>query len=97
MNLDSSILFFVFIVFFLFVIQRVIRAHRGQASTGWEELVGKPALVQVALAPEGLVLFRGERWKAVSEEGTVEPGEEVIIKKVENLKLYVTKKNGADE
>ncbi len=86
-----------FVAFFLFVIQRVIRAHRGQASTGWEELIGKPALVQVALAPEGLVLFRGERWKAVSEEGTVEPGEEVIIKRVENLKLYVTKKNGAGE
>jgi len=75
-----------------FIISRIIRAHRRQASTGWEELIGKPALVQVALAPEGMVLFRGEHWKAVSEEGEVEPGEEVIINRVDNLKLYVTKK-----
>jgi len=76
----------------IFIVTRVIRAHRRQASTGWEELVGKPAVVKLALAPEGMVQFRGERWKAVSEEGAIEPGEEVIINRVDNLKLYVTKK-----
>ncbi|MFC2070448.1 nodulation protein NfeD [Chloroflexota bacterium] len=86
-----------FVTFFVFVIQRVIKAHRGQATTGWEELIGKPATVKVALAPEGQVLFRGEHWIAISEEGAVEPGEEVIINKVDKLKLYVTKKDGADE
>ena len=78
--------------FFIFLISRVIKSQRSQATTGWEELIGKPALVKVALAPEGMVLFRGERWKAVSEEGKVAPGEEVIIKKVENLVLHVTGK-----
>jgi membrane-bound serine protease (ClpP class) len=82
----------IIVAVFTFVINRIIRAHRRQASTGWEELIGKPAIVQVALAPEGMVLFRGEHWKAVSEEGTVEAGEEVIINRVDNLKLYVTKK-----
>ncbi|MFC1948897.1 nodulation protein NfeD [Chloroflexota bacterium] len=77
---------------FIFIIQRVVRAHHRQATTGWEELIGKPALVKVALAPEGMVLFRGELWKAVSEEGNVEPGEQVIVNKVDKLKLYVTKK-----
>ena len=76
----------------VFIMSRVIRAHHRQASTGWEELIGKPAVVKAALAPEGMVLFRGERWKAVSEEGTIEPGGEVIINRVENLRLYVTKK-----
>ncbi|MEK7353615.1 MAG: nodulation protein NfeD [Chloroflexota bacterium] len=78
--------------FFIFLISRVIKSQRLQATTGWEELIGKPALVKVALAPEGMVLFRGERWKAVSAEGKVAPGEEVIINKVENLTLHVTKK-----
>ena len=78
--------------FFAFAIQRIIRAHRRQASTGREELVGKTAVVKVALDPEGMVLFKGERWTAVSEKGRVKPGEEVIITKVEGLKLYVTKK-----
>ncbi|HEY94793.1 MAG TPA: nodulation protein NfeD [Dehalococcoidia bacterium] len=81
-----------FVGFFLFVIQRVIKSHRRQATTGWEELIGKPATVMMTLSPEGQVLFRGEHWKAVSEEGTVEEGEQVIINKVENLKLYVSRK-----
>jgi membrane-bound serine protease (ClpP class) len=76
-----------------FVVHRVIRAHRRQAYTGREELVGKTAIVQVALEPEGMVLFKGERWTAVSEKGRVKPGEEVIITRVEGLKLYVTKKH----
>jgi len=77
---------------FVFVINRVIRAHRRQASTGREELVGKPAVVKAALDPEGIVLFKGERWTAISESGRVEPGETVFINKVDSLRLYVTKK-----
>jgi len=77
---------------FAFVINRVIKAHRHQATTGREELVGKTAIVKVALEPEGTVFFKGERWTAESEKGRVEPGEEVIITKVDGLKLYVTKK-----
>ena len=82
-----------FVGFFAFAIQRVVKAHRTQSITGWEELIGKPATVKVALKPEGQVLFRGERWRAVSEEGPVKTGEEVIIEKVENLTLYVKKYN----
>jgi len=77
---------------FAFVISRIIRAHRRQASTGREELVGKTALVKVALDPQGMVLFKGERWTAEAKEGPVEPGETVTIDRVDSLKLYVTKK-----
>jgi membrane-bound serine protease (ClpP class) len=77
---------------FAFIISRVIRAHRRQASTGREELIGKTAVVKVALEPEGTVFLKGERWTAVSETGRVEPEETVIITKVDGLKLYVTKK-----
>jgi membrane-bound serine protease (ClpP class) len=77
--------------FLAFVVQRVIQAHR-QAYTGKEELVGKTAIVKVALDPEGMVFFKGERWTAISEKDRVEPGEEVIITKVDGLQLYVRKK-----
>ena len=80
------------VAFFDFVISRIIRAHHGQAHTGWEELIGKTALVKVALDPEGRVFSKGELWSAISESGRVEAGETVIINKVDNLKLYVTKK-----
>jgi membrane-bound serine protease (ClpP class) len=75
-----------------FVVHRIIRAHRRQAYTGQEELVGKTAVVRATLDPEGMVLFKGEHWTAVSEKGRVKPGEEVIITRVEGLRLYVTKK-----
>jgi len=78
--------------FFAFVIQKVVRTHRRQAATGREELIGKTAVVKVALAPEGEVFFKGELWTAVSEKGWVKPGEEVIINKVDGLTLYVTRK-----
>jgi len=77
----------------VFIINRVVRAHRRQASTGKEELTGKTALVKLELNPEGTVMFKGELWSAVAEEGTVKAGEEVIITKVDGLKLWVTKKN----
>ena len=69
-----------------------IRAHRRQVSAGREELIGKTAEVKVALKPRGVVFIEGERWVAISEVGQVKPGEEVIITKVDGLKLWVTKK-----
>ena len=69
-----------------------IRAHRYRVSAGREDLVGKTAEVKIALEPRGIVFVEGERWTAVSESGRVEPGEEVIISRVDSLKLYVTKK-----
>jgi membrane-bound serine protease (ClpP class) len=77
---------------FAFVISRVIRAHRRQATTGREELIGKTAVARTALKPEGSVFFKGERWLAVMEKGQAEPGEEVVITRVDGLKLHVTKK-----
>ena len=69
-----------------------IRAHRHQVSAGREELVGKIAEVKIALEPKGVVFIQGERWKAIAEKGRVESGEEVVITRVEGLKLWVTKK-----
>ncbi len=69
-----------------------IRAHRHQVLAGKEDLIGKTAIVKVTLEPKGIVFIQGEQWAAVSETGRVEPGEEVIISKVDSLKLYVAKK-----
>jgi membrane-bound serine protease (ClpP class) len=77
---------------FAFVITRIVRAHRRQAYTGREELTGKTAVAKTALEPEGIVLFKGERWTAVAEKGKVKPGEEVTITRVDGLKLYVARK-----
>ncbi|MGD0779648.1 MAG: nodulation protein NfeD [Dehalococcoidales bacterium] len=75
-----------------FIIQRTISVHRKQAYTGREELIGKTAVVKVALNPEGTVFYKGERWTAISQSGELKVGEEVIINRVDGLVLYVVKK-----
>jgi len=69
-----------------------IRAHRRQISAGREELVGRTAEVRVALDPKGTVFIEGEQWTAISESGRVESGEEVIITRVDSLRLHVARK-----
>ncbi|TES84247.1 MAG: serine protease [Dehalococcoidia bacterium] len=76
-----------------FVVQRVVRAHQQQVSAGREELVGMTAEVETDLNPKGIVLIEGERWTAILlEKGKVKPGEEVVVTKVDGLKLRVVKK-----
>jgi membrane-bound serine protease (ClpP class) len=82
----------VVVAFLVFAIIWSVRAHHKKVSAGKEELVGKTAVVEIALEPKGVVLVEGERWTAIAEEGRVEPEEEVIITKVDGLKLRVTKK-----
>ncbi len=68
-----------------------IRAHHRQVSTGREELIGKNAEVKTFMNPKGTVLIRGEFWTAILEGGQAEPGNEVVITKVDHLKVWVTK------
>ncbi|MBG7617293.1 MAG: nodulation protein NfeD, partial [Chloroflexi bacterium] len=75
-----------------FIINRVIMAHRRQSATGQEELIGKLASVKTALNPKGTIFYEGEIWQAEITEGSAQPEDEVIIIRVEGLKLFVTNK-----
>ena len=68
-----------------------IRAHRREILAGREELIGKTAEVKTVMNPKGTVLIQGELWTAISEEGKAEPGDEVVITKVDHLKIWVAK------
>jgi membrane-bound serine protease (ClpP class) len=76
-----------------FMVQRTVKAHRRQAHTGREELIGKTAVARTPLKPEGTVFYKGERWNAIIENGEVKAGEEVVIDRVDGLQLYVKKKS----
>jgi len=78
--------------FAVFVVGAIIRGQRLRKATGAEGMIGKMAIAKTPLDPTGTVLTQGELWTAASEGGRVAPGEEVIITKVEALKLWVTKK-----
>jgi membrane-bound ClpP family serine protease len=80
------------IAFVVFIIYAIVRGQRLKLSAGVENMIGKEAVVQTVLNPKGTVLAEGELWTAIAEDSTIEPGEEVIITKVEGLKLWVTRK-----
>jgi len=75
-----------------FVVIMTLKTYRRQIAAGREELIGKTGVVKTALEPKGLVMVEDERWTAVIDKGRAEPDDEVIITKVEGLKLTVTKK-----
>ena len=68
-----------------------IRAHRGKVSAGKEELVGRTAVAETALSPRGTVQIEGERWTAIAEDGQIPAEAEVIVTRVDGLRLYVKK------
>jgi len=82
-----------FTAFAVFVLGAIIRGQRRRKATGAEGMIGKIAIAKTPLDPTGTVLTQGELWTAASEGGRVAPGEEVIITKVEELKLWVAKKS----
>ena len=82
----------IIVIILVFVVIWSIRAQQKQIAAGKEDLVGRTAVVDIALEPKGVVLVEGERWTAITDKGQIEPEEEVIITKVEGLKLRVTKK-----
>jgi membrane-bound serine protease (ClpP class) len=89
----SSLITVIIIIFLVFVVIWTIRTYKQHIYAGKEGLVGETAVVEVALTPKGSVLVEGEHWAAIIDKGRAEPQEEVIITRVEGLKLRVTKKD----
>jgi membrane-bound ClpP family serine protease len=85
------------VAFVVFIIYAIVKGQKRKLSAGVEEMVGKEAVVRTTLNPRGTVLAEGELWTAIAEGSTIESGEEVIITKVEGLKLWVTKKSKEQE
>ncbi len=79
--------------FAIFVIGAIVRGQKRRKATGAEGMIGKIAIAKTPLAPTGTVLAQGELWTATTEKDRIERGEEVIINKVEELKLWVTRKS----
>jgi len=85
------------VAFVIFVIYAIVKAQRRKLTTGTEEMIGKEAVAQTTLNPKGTVLAEGELWTAIAGNDKVEPGEEVVITKVNGLKLWVAKKSKEKE
>ena len=88
----TALIVIIIVAVIVLVVIWSVRAHHRKVAAGREDLVGKTAVVEVALEPRGVVLVEGERWTAIADNDRVEPEEEVIVTKVEGLKLRVSKK-----
>jgi membrane-bound serine protease (ClpP class) len=85
------------VLFFVFVIQAIVRVQKRKQPTGADGLIGMVAQVKTPLDPRGTVFVHGELWDATIDEGQADPQEEVRVTEVNGLKLRVTKKqNGGD-
>jgi len=73
----------------IFVLVNVMRIRHLPAAMGMEAIVGRSAVVRSALDPQGFVFMNGELWKAEVDEGTIPPGENVIITQIKGLRLRV--------
>jgi membrane-bound serine protease (ClpP class) len=72
------------------VATRVVAARRQPAfATGTAALVGRTAVVRVALNPRGQVFIEGALWQADAGTGPIEAGRTVIVRGVDGLLLHV--------
>ena len=56
------------------------------------------AIAETNLDPQGTVTIEGERWQAIAEAGDrIEAGEEVIVTRVDKLRLTVARKVNRDK
>jgi membrane-bound serine protease (ClpP class) len=83
----------IFTAIFAFVVIAIVKAHRSRITTGKEGLVGQTGITHTEIDPKGTIFIEGERWNATSESGRIEPEEEVIVTKVEGLRLKIIKKS----
>ena len=88
----SLILLVIIVAYYIKDIISTISTLFRRSVTGREGLVGKTAVVKTPLSPRGTVFVEGENWTAISGEGRVEVGEEVVVTGVNNLVLFVVKK-----
>ncbi|MEW6511518.1 MAG: nodulation protein NfeD [Bacteroidota bacterium] len=77
--------------FFLFAIGMGIRAQTRKPVTGVEGIVGETGEAVSALAPAGQVRVHGELWSAATAGEAIPAGSNVVVEKVEGLRLVVRK------
>jgi membrane-bound serine protease (ClpP class) len=75
--------------FFVFFVDRVLRARRRPVFVGADALVGAVGEAREELSPEGLVFVRGALWKAVAPRGPIPVGSPVHVVGRNGLQLEV--------
>ncbi|HEY0677875.1 MAG TPA: nodulation protein NfeD [Chitinophagaceae bacterium] len=76
-------------LFFFFLIGLAVKAQRAKPVTGIDGIVGEVGEALATLDPFGMVRVHGELWKAESVSGSIEQGQRIRVKGINNLTLFV--------
>jgi membrane-bound serine protease (ClpP class) len=74
------------------IVTLITKTMKSRVKTGSKGLIGQTAVVKTPLAPQGMVLFEGELWKAETSEDIITEGKKVIIDDIQGLLLKVHEK-----
>ena len=78
---------------FVFIVHRaIVPSLRRKKVTGAEGMVGLTGEVTQSLKPKGVVIIKGEYWKARSVGGEIDVGEDVEVLAINGLNLEVRRK-----
>jgi len=76
----------------LFLVSRVVKAHRTKTKTGPEALIDQTGTAETDIAPEGQAFVNGELWTAISQTGEpIKKGERLRVVGIDKIKLIVSK------
>lgn len=77
-------------LFFVFVVGMGLRAQKLKPVSGNNALIGKRGVALTEIADTGMVSVLGEKWSAVSDEGTIPENTEVLITGMKGFTLHVS-------
>jgi membrane-bound serine protease (ClpP class) len=84
----------------LLIIVTIVVALRQRGKkpvSGIDELIGMEGLARTDLAPMGTVFIRSELWRAQALGATIDKGNQVVVRRVQGLTLFVDKAQKEDE
>jgi len=86
------------LLFMLGGMTAMIRSRFSTPTVGREGMIGEDGVAEVAVAPDGVVLIRGARWRARTNRATpIDAGDPVKVVSVEGLVLEVEPPEGGAE
>jgi len=78
------------IVFFsLIILRAILKASKRPPQTGAESLIGKTAIAETSLTPNGQVKINHQTWSATSMGGDIQKDQQVVIKDLSGVRLLV--------
>lgn len=78
--------------FFLVAVGLGLRAQRRKPTTGMQGMIGASGIAITDLQPEGAVRVHGEIWSALSIDGTLPTGTDIVVEGADNFRLRVRRR-----